>query len=111
MTSAGLGPSAKKADEINANFDHLVLPFANAFRVSFRNTLDRYSEMIEKLRVPVTVLGVGAQTDLDYSGGNLDPIMKSTTRFVRAVVERAPAIGVRGEFTYDFLRRLGFSDD
>ena len=111
VTSAGLGASAKKAAEINADFDHLVLPFANAFRVSFRKSLDRYSEMIEKLRVPVTVLGVGAQTDLDYSGGNLDPIRKATTRFVRAVLERSPAIGVRGEFTYAFLRKLGFSDD
>lgn len=111
LTSAGLGASAKKAAEINADFDHLVLPFANAFRLSFRKSLDRYSELIEKLRIPVTVLGVGAQSDLDYADDNLDPIRKVTTRFVRAVLEHSPAIGVRGEYTYDYIRKLGFSDD
>ena len=111
IDTIGLGPTVKNADPIKENFDHVVLPFANAFRVSYGKHLLRYAQMIEKLKLPVTVLGVGAQTNLNYSDGRLEPIQEPATRFVRAVLEHSPAIGVRGEYTYDYIRKLGFSDD
>lgn len=110
IDSAGYVLTAKDAPCINNQYDHLVLPFANAFRVSFQEKLDQYSELIESINIPVTVLGVGAQTDTSYSGTNLAAIEGSVRRFVRAVLKKSPAIGVRGEYTYDYLRGLGFSD-
>lgn len=53
------------ADYINENYDVFVLPLANAFRPSFQKQLDGLTILIRKLKIPVVVIGVGAQTDLD----------------------------------------------
>ena len=98
------------AGRIDAEFDHLVIPLANAFRLSYADSLDRLSAMIESVHVPVTVLGVGAQLNLDGSFDRLGPMEASVKRFVSAVLDRAPSIGVRGEFTERYLRSLGFRD-
>jgi hypothetical protein len=99
-----------EAERINAEHDHVVIPLANAFRHSYVDSLDRMSETIEALKVPVTVLGVGAQMKLDGDPGRLDAMKASVTRFVRAVLDRSPSIGVRGEFTEQYLTGLGFRD-
>jgi len=101
---------AGSADQINETYDHVVIPLANAFRSSFVEQLSRLTELIERLTVPVTILGVGAQARLSgaYGGaGKVDPL---AGRFVRAVLDRGPSIGVRGERTRDYLRGLGFGD-
>ncbi len=98
------------AGRINEEHDVYVLPFANAFRPQFAGRLERWSKLIEALRIPVVVLGVGAQSGLDYDLGALAPIDGTVRRFVAAVLERGPSIGVRGEFTERYLRHLGFSD-
>jgi polysaccharide pyruvyl transferase len=94
------------------NADHLVIPLANAFRVSFRKRLDGLSDMIEKLDIPVTVLGVGAQASVDgsWTAKYTEEINVAVKRFVTAVLDRGPSIGVRGEFTRDYLLSLGFPD-
>ncbi len=97
------------ADRINEEHDVYVLPFANAFRPQYARRLERWSKLIERLRIPVVILGIGAQSDLDYDLGALAPIDGSVRRFVAAVLERGPTIGVRGEFTERYLRHLGFS--
>lgn len=100
----------EEAERINASVDHVVIPLANAFRHSYAATLNRMSETIEALRVPVTVLGVGAQLRLDGRVDRLDGVKDEVTRFVRAVLDKSPSIGVRGEFTEQYLKGLGFSD-
>jgi len=99
-----------EAERINATSDHVVIPLANAFRHSYAEALDRMSETIEALTVPVTVLGVGAQLRLDGKVERLEAVKENVVRFVRAVLDKAPSIGVRGEFTAAYLRDLGFSD-
>ncbi len=100
----------EQAERINAQFDHVVIPLANAFRFSFRTELDRMTETIESLTVPVTVLGVGAQMHLDGDIARLGRMRASVSRFMRAVLDRSPSVGVRGEFTERYLQSLGFSD-
>jgi hypothetical protein len=99
-----------KADEINERFDAYVIPLANAFRTTYEPTLKRTTKLIERLRIPVVVLGVGAQAPLSFRLDRLAPIDRSVKAFVRAVLERGPSIGVRGEVSYDYLRSLGFRD-
>lgn len=98
-------------DRINAEFDHLVIPLANAFRHSYTAQLDRLSELLEQLTIPVTVVGVGAQATLGGKRRDAEVLDRAVTRFVRAVLRRSPTIGVRGEFTLDYLTSLGFGDD
>lgn len=104
--------SRRAGERIAAEYDGVVIPLANAFRMSFLPQLDRLTDVISQLTVPVTVLGVGAQfrlgSDLDTAP---DELRRSVRSFVSAVLERSPSIGVRGSFTRDFLVDLGFGDD
>lgn len=100
----------KQADTINARGKALILPLANLFRNEFERKINEYAELIERLSIPVVVVGVGCQTDLNYSLDLLRPIDKSVKRFSRAVLERSASIGVRGECTYNYLKSLGFND-
>jgi hypothetical protein len=96
---------------INSRFDHVVIPLANAFRSSYIETLDALSNLIEQLTIPVTVLGVGSQASLKGVYKGADTVDPATTRFVRAVLNHSPSIGVRGEHTRDYLKSLGFGDE
>jgi hypothetical protein len=98
------------AGRINEEHDVYVLPFANAFRPQYQDKLVRWTRLIEGLRIPVVVLGVGAQSNLAYDVAALAPIDATVRRFVSAVLDRGPSIGVRGEFTELYLRHLGFRD-
>jgi hypothetical protein len=100
-----LGP-----DEINERFDVYVLPLANAFRGSFEDSLVRLTRVIERLRIPVVVLGVGVQTAKSHVPGAIRPFDDSVKAFVRAVLDRSPSLGVRGETTQAYLNELGFRD-
>jgi hypothetical protein len=105
------GVAKYKPSRINAGFDHVVIPLANAFRPGYTNTLDSLTAVIEQLKVPVTVVGVGAQADLEGEQREADQVDPATKRFVSAVLEHSPSIGVRGEFTRNYLRGLGFGDE
>jgi hypothetical protein len=100
----------RDADRINERYDAYVIPLANAFRLRYRPVLDRMTQLIRRLRIPVVIMGVGAQSNLSYQTGRLGPIEASVRAFVSAVLDHGPSIGVRGEFTYDYLRGLGFND-
>lgn len=102
---------AAQAAVVDAEYDHLVLPLANAFRPSFATRLEELTELVERLSIPVSVLGVGVQGGLSGSTVKADRISPVVQRFVRAVLRRSPSIGVRGEATATYLRRLGFGDD
>jgi hypothetical protein len=98
------------ADRINERFDGYVITLANAFRPSFRANLVAMTRLIEQLRIPVVVLGVGAQATAKYDPARLASMADDVRAFMRAVLDRSPSVGVRGEFTYDYLRDLGFHD-
>lgn len=112
VTSNGLTTvtTAQRAGEINDQYDVFVVPLANAFRPSFKGSLDRLSTLIEQLTIPVVVLGVGAQATAGYDVKRLRPVEASVKRFVRAVLERSATIGVRGELTASYLHGLGFDE-
>lgn len=101
---------AHRASEISEKYDHVILPFANAFRRGFVEYLDKYTDLIEQLRIPVTITGIGAQASLDYDWTGLGPIEANVKRFISAVLDRGPSIGVRGDMTRRYLNSLGFDD-
>lgn len=105
------GLIGRSPSEINAEYDHVVIPLANAFRHNYIPSLDGLSDLIENLTIPVTVVGVGAQASLKGHSGHANRLKPAVTRFVQAVLERSPSIGVRGEFTRDFLVDLGFGEE
>jgi hypothetical protein len=56
----------RRADEINERYDAYVIPLANAFRPRFEANLVRLTRLIERLRIPVVILGVGADANVGY---------------------------------------------
>lgn len=98
------------AERINERYAAYVVPLANAFRLSFEPALVRMTGLIRRLRIPVVVLGVGAQANVRNEVDRLRPMDRSVREFVAAVLDRSPTIGVRGEMTHDYLRGLGFRD-
>ncbi|MFV2113186.1 polysaccharide pyruvyl transferase family protein [Micromonospora sp. LOL_025] len=109
ITSTEFRINPRDADMINERYDVYVVPLANAFRRSYAHRVETMAKLIEQLKIPVVVLGVGVQTDVNGDREYLRPIDDVVTRFVRAVLDRSHSIGVRGEITRDYLRTLGFS--
>ncbi|MEH3034767.1 MAG: polysaccharide pyruvyl transferase family protein [Aeromicrobium erythreum] len=100
----------REVERINDEGTPVVLPLANAFRRDFLPQLRDLTAFVERLTVPLTILGVGAQGSADYALQPDDAVDEATRRFVRAVLERGPSIGVRGQFTADYLASLGFTE-
>ena len=98
------------ADRINERYDAYVIPLANAIRRSYEPQLLRMTALIRRLRIPVVILGIGAQANVRYATEPLGPIEKTVRAFASAVLDRSPSIGVRGELTHDYLAGLGFRD-
>ncbi|MDN0200986.1 polysaccharide pyruvyl transferase family protein [Streptomyces sp. S.PNR 29] len=110
VVSNGIRSDASAAGRINEEYDAFVVPLANAFRPSFEPQLKRLTRLISRLKIPVVVLGIGAQTGLGYNPARLKPMEPSVRAFVSAVLERSASIGVRGEFTEKYLKDMGFRD-
>jgi len=108
VVSNGARTEVAAARRINEEFDAFVIPLANAFRPSFERQLLRLTRLISKLKIPVVVLGVGAQAGLNYDPERLAPMAPVVKDFVSAVLDRSASIGVRGEFTEQYLKGLGF---
>ncbi|MEU3251603.1 polysaccharide pyruvyl transferase family protein [Streptomyces sp. NPDC006997] len=98
------------ADRINNECDVFVIPMANAFKKKFIRHLGILADVVGKLKVPVVVFGVGAQATLSYDTEFLAPVNSAVKRFIGAVLDHSASIGVRGEFTKDYLGELGFKD-
>lgn len=92
-------------DKVNATCRAVVFPAANWFGAHV--DLADFADRVERLDVPVTMIGLGAQ-DHDFTG-KVD-VPEGTLRFVRAVAERSRSISVRGAYTRDILARHGFQD-
>lgn len=95
---------------INAMYSCMVLPFANAFRRGFVDELNNTTALINKLKIPCVVIGVGAQAEL---GKELDAkeLNEAVTNFMKAVLKKSAIVGLRGEFTADYLKKLGFQEE
>ncbi|GAB2843894.1 polysaccharide pyruvyl transferase family protein [Streptomyces deserti] len=110
VVSNGIRTDVAAAGRINEEYDAFVVPLANAFRPSFEPQLKRLTRLIRKLKIPVVVLGVGAQAGVSYNPARLKPMEPAVRDFVSAVLDRSASIGVRGEFTEKYLNDLGFRD-
>lgn len=121
------GPVEERAELINSECDRLVLPLSSSFRLQNLENLDLWADLVERLDVPVTVVGIGAQLRLeDVREGTYLPARvtgvvaspeeierheRAARRFVTAVLDRSASIGVRGEISKRYLQYLGFPAD
>lgn len=116
-----------KAERINAECDHLVMPMSSSLRFRMGPKMHQWANLIDKLTVPVTVVGIGAQLSLEeaesgsYRPGRVTGQRASKAeveehedacrRFLFAVLDHSDSIGVRGDITADYLTHLGIPRD
>ncbi|MEU1510582.1 polysaccharide pyruvyl transferase family protein [Streptomyces sp. NPDC005811] len=110
VVSNGIATQVSAAGRINEEYDAFVVPLANAFRPTFEAPLKRLTQLISKLKIPVVVVGVGAQAGLDNDPARLKSMESTVRDFVSAVLDHSASIGVRGEFTAQYVTDMGFKD-
>lgn len=106
----GLSSNPNLAEKINENYDIYVIPLADAFRDDFRPALRNYTELIRRLKIPVIVTGVGLRANYEPQLDEGFAFDEDVTHFVKAVLEKSSQIGVRGQITADYLKKLGFNE-
>lgn len=93
-------------DEVNATCTALVMPFADHFRDDRTYLLNRYADLVKKVKMPVVVPCIGVRSDKISEETNA-----TAKRFVSAVLDKSSMIGLRGETTARYLEKLGFVRD
>ena len=96
---------------INEHYDGYIIPLADAFRDKFAPKLRAYTDLINRLTIPVYVVGVGLSTDFDPKAGQSYAFDDDVRNFVKAVLNKSAIVGVRGQITADYLTGLGFRED
>lgn len=93
---------------INNNYDYLVLPMANSFRKQFMQCMGKWTDIIERLTIPVVVTGIGIQMPYEPDVTEKHVYDECAKRFITAVLNHSSSVGVRGEITQSYLTHLGF---
>lgn len=89
-------------EEINADFDAVVIPAANWMYENF--DFGQLGQLIAQVDIPVVLIGLGAQAG---QAGAIPHLPSGTIQFIRAVAERSAFIGSRGPFSSDVLDHYG----
>lgn len=99
--------SDAQIQRINLNYDCLVLPFANAFRISFIEDLKKVTNIVKQLKIPCIVVGIGAQAAMNKKLKNKE-LEETVKEFMKAILDKSAIVGLRGAYTADYLTQIGF---
>mgnify|MGYP002620380259 CR=1 FL=1 len=100
-----------EADFINDNYNAFVIPLADAFRTQYIPYLKAYTSLINKLKIPVIVIGVGLRTTYEPKFDTDLELNRVVKDFVTAVLNHSSKLGLRGGITGHYLKYLGFKED
>ena len=96
-------------EQVNSEYDCVALPMANNFRGTY--SLKSITELVRKLTIPCIVMGIGLQAagfEQIKQGFSFD---ESAKAFISAVLDHSALLGLRGELTGEYLKKLGFSPE
>lgn len=100
----------KDIARINEEYDAYICPLADAFRDAFAGKLLKYADFFSKLKIPCYVIGLGVRTPYEPTIMNRQPFDNEAKRFVKAILDHSSMLGLRGEITGTYLKRLGFTE-
>ena len=100
--------SEEEIDYINNNYDVFVMPMADAFRSTYIQQLLSYINLIQKLKNPVIVLGIGFRTSYEPQFDRDSDLNIVVKKFVELVLDHSNKLGLRGDITGSYLKKLGF---
>ena len=97
--------------EINEKFDLIIYPMANIFSTAFYKGLPKLTEIIKQFKIPVFVISCGVQADnYDQLDEVCEQIGNESKEFISAVYNTGGQFALRGYFTAEFFKKLGFND-
>ncbi|SFE47229.1 polysaccharide pyruvyl transferase family protein [Nitrosomonas sp. Nm166] len=94
--------SLKSPEEANEKCDQVVIPAANFLWKNF--DFGYMADFLEKTNLPITITGVGAQTNDRTTTSEIHP---NTLRLMNIISERSASLGVRGYYTAEVLAAHG----
>lgn len=100
--------SDSEIHRINEEYDCYVIPLADAFRKNFEKHLRLLTEFVNRLRIPVVLIGGGMAARLEDPSHVNRAGDESIRAFLDAVLSRSAMAGFRGEYTLDYLKKLGY---
>jgi len=103
------GARLPEPEEVNDRYSMYILPMANDFGGHFKGEMARMTAFIERLTIPVVVVGIGGAFAIDDPFDTPKPFDGVAKDFIDAVLERSSLIGLRGEITGRYLESLGYT--
>lgn len=101
----------KDADRINEKYDALVTFPANVLGTYAKeHGLRRWAHAVKKIKKPFHFIGVGAQSDYLYHTDFVEDIRQEGCDFIGSILDTGGMISLRGYFTAEVVKKLGFSD-
>lgn len=104
-------PSLERAEEINETCKSFIIPLADAFRKDFVYELRNLTELVKQLSIPCVVTGVGLRAPYEPDFSTSFSFDEDVRAFVKAVLEKSVILGLRGELTAAYLKKLGFREE
>lgn len=101
----------KDADWVNENFDSYIIPLADLFRKRNNAEINRMKNLVKKLTIPCVVIGVGLRANSKKEIENGFEFDNCTKGFINAVLEKSATLGLRGEITAEYFKKLGYKED
>ena len=96
-------------EQINAEYDFIILSLANIFNPEYAYGLRRYAELFSKIRIPVYVIACGVQADNYADLPDIASAIKDDAqKFIQSVYRTGGEFALRGHFTKKFFDLLGF---
>ena len=99
--------SDEQVEQWNAEYDLFLIPLANAFRITFMAELRILTNLVKRMKIPCVVVGVGMARKVNSRKWKFR-YDDEAVAFTRAVLEKSPMVGLRGEITAEYLKRKGF---
>jgi hypothetical protein len=99
-----VNPTPTDIDRYNAEFDYVFLRASNYIHPAMQ--WENAVAVLEKLKIPVVVFGIGAQAP---TRGPLT-LSDETKRVLRLIADHTASVGVRGAYTAEVLWNIGIKN-
>lgn len=95
---------------INETYDAFIIPMADAFREAYIKQLVWWTKLINRLKIPVVVIGIGVRAPYEPDFESSFEYDDAARGFVTSVLNHSSMLGLRGEITGKYLSKLGFKE-
>lgn len=100
--------SRLNVEQINEECERFVIPLADFIRKDRMKEIKAMTKLINQLKIPCHIVGIGIRADYEFEKNGIQFDDKVAYDFFKAVLNKSPMIGLRGEITAEYLKKLGF---